>query len=207
MNARFSRGLVLMSAIVVSASASAQDPRVMPKLDAPSAAAFRTLRDTAAKLGLPESVLWDKYYQGQAAGADGPRIVAAIRQLVIDLSEAQRQLGSTASSDELKAAASAVHAGVPAVELGKIKQQSGLRRSLALPFTVLGDIVKVGVPVSAATNAVKSMLGAGAKDNEINDFRRNVNDDIKQGASPAAAAETRAKSAEKPADKKPDDKN
>jgi hypothetical protein len=49
-------------------------------------------------------------------------------------------LGSVASTDELKAAASAVHAGVPAVELGKMKKQSGLRRSLTLPFTVLADM-------------------------------------------------------------------
>jgi hypothetical protein len=128
-------------------------------------------------------------------GADGSRIVVAVRSLTFEMGNAHRVLGAVATTDELKAAASAVHAGVPAVELGKMKKQSGLRRSLTLPFTVLADIVSRGVPVSAATNAIKSLVGAGAKDKDISDFQRNVSVDIEKGAQPAAAAETRAKGA------------
>ena len=86
-----------------------------------------------------------------------------------------------------------MHAGVPAVELGKMKKQSGLRRSLTLPFTVLADIVSRGVPVQAAANAIRSLVGAGARDTDISQFQRNVQVDIEKGAQPAAAAETRAK--------------
>jgi hypothetical protein len=85
-----------------------------------------------------------------------------------------------------------------------MKKQSGLRRSLTLPFTVLADIVSRGVPVAAATNAIKSLVGAGAKDKEISDFQRNVSVDIEQGAQPAAAAETRAKGATAPTTKADD---
>jgi hypothetical protein len=109
------------------------------------------------------------------------------------MASAHRALGTVASVDEIKAAASAMHAGVPAVELGKMKKQSGLRRSLTLPFTVLADIVSRGVPVEAGVNAIKSLVGAGAKDADLNKFQRNVSVDIEQGAPPAAAAETRAK--------------
>jgi hypothetical protein len=98
-----------------------------------------------------------------------------------------------------------MHAGVPAVELGKMKKQSGLRRSLTLPFTVLADIVSRGVPVSTAANAIRSLVGAGAKDKDINDFQRNVKEDIQQGAPPAAAAETRAKGASNGKPEKPDE--
>jgi hypothetical protein len=114
------------------------------------------------------------------------------------MATAHKAMGTVASADELKAAASAMHAGVPAVELGKLKKQSGLRRSLTLPFTVLADIVSRGVPVSTAANAIRSLVGAGAKDKDINDFQRNVKVDIEQGAPPAAAAETRAKGTAKP---------
>ena len=114
-------------------------------------------------------------------------------------------MGSVASIDEIKAAASAMHAGVPAVELGKLKKQSGLRRSLTLPFTVLADIVSRGVPVSTAANAIRSLVGAGAKDKDINEFQRNVKGDIQQGAPPAAAAETRAKGGAKPDEKQQDE--
>ena len=124
-----------------------------------------------------------------------------MRSLTLEMGNAHRVLGSVATTDEIKAAASAVHAGVPAVELGKMKKQSGLRRSLTLPFTVLADIVSRGVPVQAAANAIRSLVGAGAKDKDISDFQRNVSVDIEKGAQPAAAAETRAKGAVAPTPK------
>jgi len=111
------------------------------------------------------------------------------------MANAHRELGSVATIDEIKAAASAVHAGVPAVELGKMKKQSGLRRSLTLPFTVLADIVSRGVPVQTAANAIRSLVGAGKRDRDISEFQRNVQVDIEKGAQPKAAAETRVKGA------------
>ena len=175
------------------APARAQDPRIGTRLDAPSRAAIAALVDSARAQGLPVAPLMEKVYEGMGKGADGPRIVAAVRSLTLEMASAHRALGTVATPDEIKAAASAMHAGVPAVELGKMKKQSGLRRSLTLPFTVLADIVSRGVPVETAANAIRSLMGAGAKDADINTFQRNVRVDIEQGAPPAAAAETRAK--------------
>jgi hypothetical protein len=183
------------------APASAQDPRLGMKLDAPTLTAIRAIIDSARAQGIPEAPLMEKMFQGQAIGADGPRIVAAVRSLALEMASAHKALGTVATADEIKAAASAMHAGVPAVELGKMKKQSTLRRSLTLPFTVLADIVSRGVPVETATNAIRSLVGAGAKDADINKFQRDVKVDIDQGAPPAAAAETRAKG---PVQAKPD---
>jgi hypothetical protein len=182
-------------------STEAQDPRLSNRLDAPTRKALSAIVDSARAQGIPVEPLMEKVYQGLAMGADGSRIVVAVRSLTFEMGNAHRVLGAVATTDELKAAASAVHAGVPAVELGKMKKQSGLRRSLTLPFTVLADIVSRGVPVAAATNAIKSLVGAGAKDKDISDFQRNVSVDIEKGAQPAAAAETRAKGAVVPAPK------
>jgi hypothetical protein len=194
MNSRPARGLVTIALVSAAlAQASAQDPRIMPRLDAPSRAAITALVDSARAQGLPVEPLMEKVYEGMGKGADGPRIVAAVRSLTLEMASAHRALGTVASADEIKAAASAMHAGVPAVELGKMKKQSGLRRSLTLPFTVLADLVSRGVPVEAGVNAIKSLVGAGAKDADLNKFQRNVSGDIDQGAPPAAAAETRAK--------------
>src|SRR3954452_22450339 len=184
-------------------STEAQDPRLSNRLDAPTRKALSAIVASARAQGLPVQPRMEKVYQGLAMGADGSRILVAVRSLTFEMGNAHRVLGAVATTDELKAAASAVHAGVPAVELGKMKKQSGLRRSLTLPFTVLADIVSRGVPVSAATNAIKSLVGAGAKDKDISDFQRNVSVDIEKGAQPAAAAETRAKGAT-PAPAKPD---
>ena len=149
--------------------------------------------DSARAQGLPVEPLMEKMWEGLQKGADGPRIVAAVRALTIEMASAHLALGTVASADEIKAAASAMHAGVSAVELGKMKQQSGLRRSLTLPFTILADIVSRGVPVETAARAIRSLVGAGARDSDINNFQRNVRVDIEQGAPPAAAVETRAK--------------
>ena len=199
MSKRKTRSLMMMIAFAGTAvSARAQDPRTLPKLDAPTRAAILALVDSARAQGIPVDPLMEKLYQGLAMGADGPRIVIAVRSLAFEMASAHKAMGTVASPDEIKAAASAMHAGVPAVELGKLKKQSGLRRSLTLPFTVLADIVSRGVPVSTAANAIRSLMGAGAKDKDINDFQRNVKVDIEQGAPPGAAAETRAKGTGKP---------
>jgi len=204
---RSARALVTLAAVGAAfAPARAQDPRLGNPLDAPSRTAIRALIDSAKAQGIPVEPLQQKMYQGIAMGVDGPRIVAAIRTLTREMATAHRELGTVATADEIQAAASAVHAGVPAVELGKIKKQSGLRRSLSLPFTVLADIVSRGVPVEAGVNAIRSLVGAGAKDADINNFQRNVSGDIEKGAPPAAAAETRAKAvpAGKPESTKPE---
>ena len=173
----------------------AQDPRIGNRLDAPTRKALSALVDSAKAQGIPVEPLMEKVFQGLAMGADGPRIVLAVRSLTVEMGNAHRELGSVATIDEIKAAASAVHAGVPAVELGKMKKQSGLRRSLTLPFTVLADIVSRGVPVQTAANAIRSLVGAGARDRDITEFQRNVQVDIEKGAQPKAAAETRVKGA------------
>lgn len=203
MNSRPVRGLVMLALVSAAlAPVSAQDPRLMPRLDAPSRIAVTALLDSARAQGLPVEPLMEKVYEGLGKGADGPRIVAAVRSLTLEMASAHRELGTIASAEEIKAAASAMHAGVPAVELGKIKKQSGLRRSLTMPFTVLADIVSRGVPVQAGVNAIRSLVGAGAKDADLSKFQRNVSVDIEQGAPPAAAAETRAKAVPAP---KPDE--
>jgi hypothetical protein len=191
---RPARAFLILSLLAASVvSAGAQDPRMGGRLDAPTRAAIFAVVDSARAQGIPLEPLMEKVYEGMGKGADGPRIVAAVRSLALEMASAHRALGTVASTDEIKAAASAMHAGVPAVELGKMKKQGGLRRSLTLPFTVLADIVSRGVPVQTAANAIRSLVGAGARDTDISTFQRNVRVDIEQGAPPAAAVETRAK--------------
>lgn len=196
MTSRTARGFLTLALVAAAfGRVEAQDPRIGNRLDAPTRKALTALVDSAKAQGIPVEPLMEKVYQGLAMGADGARIVTAVRSLTVEMANAQRALGTVATADELKAAASAVHAGVPAVELGKMKKQSGLRRSLTLPFTVLADIVSRGVPVQTAVNAIRSLVGAGARDRDISEFQRNVRVDVEKGAPPAAAAETRAKGA------------
>ncbi len=196
MRFRLARTVIALAlAAAAVAPAGAQDRRLGARLEGPTRAAIFALVDSARAQGLPVEPLYEKVYEGMGKGADGPRIIAAVRSLSTEMASAHRALGSVATADEIKAAASAMHAGVPAEELGRMKKQGGLRRSLTLPFTVLADIVSRGVPVSTAANVVRALVGAGARDTDINTFQRNVRVDIEQGASPSAAAETRARGA------------
>jgi hypothetical protein len=191
---RTARGFLTVALVGAAfGSVEAQDPRIGNRLDAPTRKALSALVDSAKAQGIPVEPLMEKVFQGLAMGADGTRIVTAVRSLTVEMANAQRVLGTVATADELKAAASAVHAGVPPVELGKMKKQSGLRRSLTLPVTVLADVVSRGVPVQTAVNAIRSLVGAGARDRDISEFQRNVQVDIEKGAQPKAAAETRVK--------------
>jgi len=195
--------LLLLGAALTPAGA--QDPRIKTRIDATSEAAILAIVDSARAQGIPVEPLMEKVYEGLGKGADGPRIVIAVRAFAQEMASVHKVLGTVASAGEIKAAASAMHAGVPAVELGKMKKQGGLSRSLTLPFTVLADIVSRGVPVQTAANAVRALVGAGAKDAELSTFQRNVRVDIEQGAPPAAAAETRAKGATAKPDSRPDE--
>ena len=206
MKIRKFRGLVaVVLGFAALSSAGAQDPRMGTRLDKQTQAAIFAIVDSARAQGIPVEPLMEKVYEGMGKGADGPRILAAVRSLTQEMATAHRALGTVASAGEIKAAASAMHAGVPAVELGRMKKQSGLRRSLTMPFTVLADMVSRGVPVQTAANAVRTLVGAGAKDADLSIFQRQVMVDIEQGAPPAAAAETRAKGAATKPEIRPED--
>src|SRR6476661_9837765 len=91
-------------------STEAQDPRLSNRLDAPTRKAISAMVDSARAQGIPVEPLMEKVYQGLAMGADGPRIIIAVRSLTTELGSAHRVLGSVATVDEIKAAASAMHA-------------------------------------------------------------------------------------------------
>jgi hypothetical protein len=108
------RGLIaLMLGCAALTTAGAQDPRIPTRLDAPSRRAILALIDSARVQGVPVEPLMEKVYEGIARGADGPRIIAAVRSLTIEMASAHKALGTVASADEIKAAAAAVHGGVP----------------------------------------------------------------------------------------------
>ena len=123
MRIRLLRGaMALLLGAAALSRAGAQDPRIGTRLDAPTKAAILAIVDSARAQGIPVEPLLEKVYEGIGKGADGPRIIAAVRSLTLEMASAHKALGTVASADEIKAAASAVHAGVPAVELLGIRR-------------------------------------------------------------------------------------
>lgn len=173
---------------------SAQDPRLTTRLDSTTRVAVLALIDSAKFNRLPTEPLVNKALEGAGKGAEGPRIVVAVRGLMTDMRQARSALGAKATPDEITAGANAVHGGVPAMDLTHLRAAAG-RRRLSYPLTVLADLVALNVPVATAADIVVSLTKSGVRDADLATFQRNVRLDIEHGADPKTAATTRARGA------------
>jgi hypothetical protein len=183
----------LVALLIAARVAHAQgDPTLAARLDKPTLLAVTAIIDSARVAKLPTKPLNDKALEGAATGADGPKIVAAVRLLSTRMSSARRALNPGATSDEIKAAVDAMAAGVSTQELARVQAASG-KRPVTVSLAVLTDLIGRQVPVPTATSLVLQLLRTGAKDSELSLFQRNVRADIERGADPSAAATTRAK--------------
>jgi hypothetical protein len=186
-------GRTLVALIVAAPSARAQsDPALAAKLDKPTLLAVNAIIDSARLAKLPTKPLNDKALEGAASGADGPKIVAAVRSLSARMSSARGALNSTASPDEIKAAVGALEAGVSTRDLSRV-QTACSKRPVVMPLAVLTDLIGRQVPIPTATMLVLQLLRSNVKDSELSLYQRNVRADIEHGADPSAAASIRAK--------------
>jgi len=168
------------------------DPALAAKLDKSTLLAVNAIIDSARAARLPTKPLNDKALEGAAAGADGPKIVAAVRSLSFRMSSARRSLSSTASPDEIKAAVGALEAGVSTRDLAQVQAAAG-KRPVTIPLAVLTDLIGRQVALPTATALVLQLERSGIKDGELTLFQRNVRADIERGADPTVAASTRAR--------------
>lgn len=183
--------IALLLAVGPSPAAWAQDPRLAARLDPPTLAAVNALVDSARQAQLPTAPLVDKALEGAAKGSSGPKIVSAVRLLKGRLADSRRVLGGDATNAEIRAAASALDAGVTADDLARVHDASRAHR-ITVPLAVLTDLIGRDVPAPTAMAAVVALLRAGVRDGDFAMYQRNVRLDIERGADPGTAAKTRA---------------
>jgi hypothetical protein len=170
----------------------AQDARLAARLDKPTLSAVNAIVDSARISKLPTDALVDKALEGAAKGSDGQNIVSAVHQLSLRMGSAKRVLGPATTSDEIKAAASAMDVGISVRDLARLRTACG-KQPVTLPLAVLTDLVGRSVPIATATNLVLQLARSGVKDAELALFQRNVRADIDRGADPTVAATTRTR--------------
>jgi len=187
---RLARALVALT--LTAPAARAQDPSLAAKLDRPTLLAVTAIIDSARAQKLPTKPLRDKALEGAAKGSDGPKIIVAVHQLSIRMGSAKRALRPGAGTDEIKAAAGALDAGVSVHDLARLQAAAG-KRPVTMSLAVLTDLIGREVPIPTATDLVLQLERSGVKDGELSLFQRNVRADIDRGADPAAAATTRAR--------------
>jgi hypothetical protein len=158
--------LALAFALGSTAMASAQAPSMEDlgtRLNPETAAAVRTLIESAASEGIPHTPLVTKALEGQSKGASSDRIILAVRTLATDLAAARLALGTAASSSEIVAGAGALRSGAPPAALSRLKAARN-SQSVLLPLATLTDLVARGVPVDAAVKTVLALAERGASE-------------------------------------------
>jgi hypothetical protein len=181
---------------ILPPAARAQTERLAGRLDERTRATVAALADSARLLGVPAEPLVNKALEGASKGADGARIVAAVRALSSDLVRARAALGRAATDLELVAGAAALHAGAEPTTLSALRAEYP-RAPLAVPLAVMADLVARGVPPDTATRSVVALVRAGAREAELVAFRQGVERDIALGAPAGAAAAVRVNAAER----------
>lgn len=188
---------LLLAGAAAAPAARAQETattRLRAQLAPAAYDAVTRLVDSARAASLPTAPLMDKALEGVAKRADGARIVAATRALHARMLAARAALGgASASEGEIVAGAAALQAGVPREALTRLRgAQPG--RPLVVALVVLGDLVARGVPADTAAVIVGAIVAGTRDDGALLALRDAVQQDISAGASPAAAAELRARS-------------
>ena len=195
------RGPILAAAIAMAPCAvraqTRADPLLPAKLGAPARLAIQRTIDSARASGLPVEPLADKAAEGVLKGADDERIVAAVETLARELGTARAVLVN-ADPSLLRAAASALHAGIDSAMLGRLARPAAAqppdRQALTGALVTAVDLVAKHVPPAAATTSMEALLRRRAPEREFLALRDEVARDIEAGRAPEAALAARTRS-------------
>jgi hypothetical protein len=175
---------------IVAATASAQDRRLVTRLDAETASAVTRLVDSVRAAGLPAEPLVGVALEGASRRASNERILSAVREYASALGVARQTLGDSSASDEIVSAAGVFVVGVPPHVVGEYRAARP-KSSITVPLVVLADLIARGVPADTASSAIGFALRNGARDDQLTELRRRIERDILAGARPATATSIR----------------
>jgi hypothetical protein len=152
---------------------TAQDARLAARLPQGTRLAVERLMDSARAGGLPTEPLVRKALEGASKGADSARIVSAVATLARYLGEARQALGPGADEATLVAGAAALRAGA---QPARLRALDSLRRreQLAVPLSVLADLLTSGVEPERAWTTVREMASQGAPDADFLELRERL---------------------------------
>lgn len=177
--------LLLAPAVLV-----AQQTRVRADLEArglPAALAAEVgaIADSAAARSLPVEPLEDKAIEGWTKRVPAPRIVAAVRQLTIQLDAAAAAVEeaglSSPAGTVVSAAAEALARGISQENVHALVQAAPTPEAAAPGLTVAAALAAQGLSASAATDAVVQAFGRGGSVAQVLDLPSVANLLIGQG--------------------------
>lgn len=150
------------------------------RFDSLTANALRGLFDDAVELGLPVRPLVNRALEGAARRVPSERIVRVVREHAAALHHAKRALGDLSREDELEAAAIALRAGLDERAVQAMRTSRG-RESVVVPLVVLTDLVRRGVPMANAQEAVARLARAPRSDDILLGLQATVAKNAQRG--------------------------
>jgi hypothetical protein len=155
-------GLVL--AVLIPAAAAGQAIDLASRLDPATRAAVQPLLDAAAADSLPMRTLESKVLEGVTKRQAPESIARVVTQLADELRSARAALrgglpGQALSDGEIVAAAMAERQGVPFDAVRGLWTSRPGPGSLEVPVTVLGELVRRGIPVDEASMLMTHLVG------------------------------------------------
>lgn len=187
--------LCLMTEVLSAAAPRAQQDVLRQRLDPTTYAALQPVLAQASKDSLPLKAIEAKALEGQAKRVPGDQIVAAVRQLVVDLKAARLALREalpqrTIAEGEIVAAAEAARQGVPAEIVAAIAREARPGATLEIPLALLGALVSRQVPVQEAANVIAHLLASGIPQERMVEIPQRLDVALRVGAPPVAALGT-----------------
>ena len=161
-------------------------------LDPATAAIIAPIVEQAKATHLPVEFLYVKAREGQVRRAPLAAIASAVRALAQRLRSASEALAPTPSDEELRAAADAMHQGVPVETLREMRRAGG-DGSLVVPLGVLTQLVARGVPVEKASLRIVDLLERGAVPRNFIALEESVREDVMLGKRPEESLDLRLK--------------
>ena len=157
--------MLLTLAGTVPAGVAGQAGDFDERVDAATRAAVQPTLDTAARDSLPLGTLRSKVLEGVAKGVSPERIGAVVSELALELRESRAALrrelpGRPIADGEVVAVAIATRQGVSPDVVRALWASRPEGGSLEIPVTVLGELVRRGVPVEYASAVMAHVVRA-----------------------------------------------
>jgi hypothetical protein len=147
-------------------AARAQSPDFRSRIDEQTAAVVMPVLEEAARDSLPLHALESKVLEGITKRVPPERIGPVVAQMASEFRSVRAELrtrlpGVPFTDDEIVASARAVRENVPVERVAELWSARQGREPMAVSVTVLGELVRRGVPAAEAAQAMGHVVRAG----------------------------------------------
>ncbi|MBC8088637.1 MAG: hypothetical protein H7Z40_15340 [Phycisphaerae bacterium] len=144
------------------------------RFDSATTVALRAVFDSATARHLPLAPLINKANWGASWRASGRKIVSNVQAHYVNMLDARKALGESATESELDSGADAIRQGAEPKVLQQIRVTRPSRGSTVNALVVMSDLILKGIPPNKARDAILSLARVSPTDEAINGLQELV---------------------------------